>query len=120
MKEGKYQIYILEDDYGIGEFLQFLLESEGYNVFVFPTVTKFYTRIRNYTPDLALLDIRLPDGHGRDVCRKLRQRNETLSVPIILMSANVVPRAEIGANDFIPKPFDIDDLIQRVRRQLNT
>ena len=112
------EIFILEDDEGIRELTQLLLENEGYDVCSFATAENFHLKLKQVIPDLFLIDIRLPDGDGREICRELRRNEKTAHLPIILMSANSTPDKSTGADDFIPKPFDIDEFLGRIRTRL--
>lgn len=112
------EIFIVEDDEGIRELLEFLLMSKDYKVKTFPTVNSFNSYLTQNTPDLFLLDIMLPDGNGLDLCKELKQIEATRAVPVVLMSAHAdISRME-GADDFIAKPFDVDELLERIERQL--
>ncbi|HSI68696.1 MAG TPA: response regulator [Gillisia sp.] len=112
------EIFVVEDDEGIRELIEFLLLSKHYDVKTFSTVRSFENNLPGKTPDLFLLDIMLPDGNGLDLCKQLKQTNITSSIPVVLMSAHAnISRLE-GADDFIAKPFDVDDLLQRIERQL--
>lgn len=112
------KIYVLEDDDGIRFMIHYLLEEEGYQVKSFPGTGLFINKIREELPDLVVMDIWLPDGDGRKVCRELRLETATSEVKTLMMTAQY----EIGkfeyADDFIPKPFDIDDFLSRIRRLL--
>jgi len=118
MKDLMKEIYILEDDEGIRELVSVLLQLEGFKVSSFSSVENFKHAIGESTPDLFLLDISLPDGDGRKVCRELRGSNPTAHIPVVLMSANRIPGVTVGANDFIPKPFDVDEFLSRIKTQL--
>lgn len=113
------EIFIVEDDDGIRDLLEFLLISKDYKVATFPTARSFQSSLSKNTPDLFLLDIMLPDGNGLDLCKQLKESNDTSKVPVVLMSAHAdIGRTE-GADDFIAKPFDVDELLKRIERQLS-
>jgi DNA-binding response OmpR family regulator len=112
------EIFIVEDDDGIRELIEFLLVSEQYSVKTFPTARAFHKAIPGEVPDLFLLDIMLPDGNGVDLCRELKKDEKTMKIPVVLMSAHAdISRTE-GADDFIAKPFDVDELLKRIQKQL--
>ena len=110
------EIYVVEDDPDIRELIKYLLESLEYKVESFPTAEDFYSGISGHLPDLILLDIMLPDGNGIEICKELRDQQLTNEIPVLLMSAHADASVLRGhcANDFIAKPFDIDDLISRI------
>lgn len=108
------EITILEDDQDIREICIYLFSSEGYRVKGFDTVAAF--RESNTIPDLYLLDIRLPDGNGLEVCRKLKADPVSSRIPIMMMSAHLdasTVRTECDADAFIAKPFTLDQLLKR-------
>ena len=112
------EIFIVEDDDGIRELIEFLLVSQQYSVKTFPTARAFHKVVPGEKPDLFLLDIMLPDGNGIDLCRELKEDEKTNMIPVVLMSAHAdISRIE-GADDFIAKPFDVDELLKRIQRQL--
>jgi two-component system phosphate regulon response regulator PhoB len=114
-------IFVVEDNLDIRELIEHLLITEDMKVRGFATVNEFQKNLESDLPDLILLDIMLPDGNGIDVCRTLASNNTTNKIPVILMSANIsnqVLAKETTAKDFIPKPFDIDDFISRIKLQL--
>lgn len=114
------EIYVVEDDNGIRELLEFLLISNEYSVQTFATAEAFKTNISSAKPDLILMDIMLPDGNGLDMCKGLSREENTSDIPVILMSAhaNMNNLQNTCATDFIAKPFDIDDLLSRLGKWL--
>ncbi|WP_316831666.1 response regulator transcription factor [Pedobacter aquatilis] len=110
------KIVILEDDAGIMEVLEFLLQEENYQVDGYASVDAFQ-QADLIPPDLYLLDVRLPDGNGIEVCSRIKNSERTKNVPVLMMSAHDTPdniSASCQAEGFISKPFDIDDFLQRV------
>lgn len=104
----------MEDDQDIREICTFLFDSEGYKVNIYENVAEFNGS--EVIPDLYLLDIRLPDGNGLDVCQQLKANPKYASVPIIMMSAHLersVMKSKCGAEEFIEKPFQINHLVAR-------
>ena len=117
------KIYIVEDDPEIRELEQYALESGGFQAESFPSAAPFYTALSGCVPDLILLDIMLPGEDGLTILRKLRTRMDTRDVPIILVTAkgselDTVRGLDLGADDYLPKPFAPDELICRVRAML--
>lgn len=115
-------IYIVEDNDDIRELVEYLLDNENYQVAGFANVTDFKTQLAIAHPDLIILDVMLPDGNGMQVANELKGVTDTQQIPILLMSANTnvaYISAESKADDFISKPFDIDDLITRVAKMLS-
>ena len=116
-------IYIVEDDQNIREIESFALKNSGYRVMDFECAKDFYKKIGEKVPQLILLDIMLPDEDGLDVVRKLRGMPETRKIPIILVTAKTteidkVKGLDIGADDYITKPFGVMELISRVKAVL--
>lgn len=116
----KKEIFIVEDDDGIRELIEYLLISHDYKVQTFPNVERFKQTISSQSPDLILLDIMLPDGNGLEICECLGEKDKTHNIPVVLMSAH----AEVDANktsnakDFIAKPFDIEDFLHRIEKHV--
>lgn len=113
------KIYIVEDDIDISELIQYLLTDVGFEVSACSNLTDFRVQMDTHLPDLILLDIMLPDGNGQDLCRQMKLDAETLHIPILLMSAHANGRAiakEACADDFISKPFDINELTAKVQQ----
>jgi len=114
----KKKIIVLEDDLYIRELLELLLQEEQFEVRSFSRATDFLRDVPSIEVDLFLLDVMLPDGNGIDICKQLKRSHRSAGIPVILMSANYNGLNPCPAEDFIRKPFDIDDLSRRVRKQL--
>lgn len=114
-------ICILEDDPGIIDIIKILLREEGYRAESYSNVNDFLSR-KNPNPDLFILDVMLPDGNGMEVCRLLKSDAATKRIPILMMSAHAdlpqMTRACI-AEEYVTKPFDIDVLLRKIKRQVN-
>ena len=116
-------IYIVEDDKNIREIEMFALKNSGYAVEEFENAKSFFSRSAEKVPDLVLLDIMLPDMDGLEIVKKLRSRPDTVRVPIILVTAKTteldkVKGLDIGADDYLTKPFGVMELISRVKALL--
>jgi len=116
-------IYIVEDDKNIREIESFALKNSGHSVYDFECARDFYKKLSERVPDLILLDIMLPDEDGLEIVKRLRSTPETKRVPIILVTAKTseidkVKGLDIGADDYMTKPFGIMELISRVKALL--
>lgn len=116
-------IYVVEDDKNIQEIETFALTNVGYNVQGFDCASDFFTALEQELPDMVLLDVMLPDEDGLSVVKKLRSRQDTVLIPIIMVTAKTtemdkVKGLDIGADDYITKPFGIMELISRVKAML--
>lgn len=118
------RILAVDDDSDILEVLQYILEDSGYEVVTLTDGRYLFDKIKENQPDLILLDIMLGNLDGRDLCRSVKSRKDTHDIPVILVSASHDVSGSMnqtGApDDFIAKPFDIDDLLGSISRQLNT
>lgn len=113
-------IYIVEDDENIREIEMFALKNAGYEVQGFDCAAAFYARLKEKVPAMVLLDIMLPDEDGLSIVKKLRYSAETRKLPIIMATAKTteldkVKGLDIGADDYITKPFGVMELISRVK-----
>jgi len=111
-------IHLLEDDIDINEVVTYILTEEGYEVNSSTTVAGFKEMISQKLPDIAILDIMLPDGDGIEVCRNLSGDEHTSDINIIMISANRSKNdlQALGCSaEFIAKPFSIDHFITRVK-----
>lgn len=116
----QYRIMVAEDDDGITDAIKIMLEMNGYQVKT--TVDGQTVRdMKEELPDLLLLDIWMSGMDGRQICSYLKGKEDTKHIPIIIISAgrDVGKSArEAGADDFLAKPFDMDDLLRAVAKQL--
>ena len=117
----KKNVYIVEDNEDIRDLIGYILVGEHYEVTMYPDATSFTEAIALAQPDVIVLDIMLPDGNGMEVCKQLKADKQYAAIPVILMSANAQKKDmfnEACAEDFIAKPFNIDDFQHRVERDL--
>ena len=119
----KKHIVVVEDEEDILELLQYHLTRDGYAVTTAIDGEKALAAIPKIMPDLVLLDLMLPGVDGLDVCRRLKKDGQTAAIPIIMVTAkgeesDVVIGLELGADDYVAKPFSMKVLIARVRTVL--
>ncbi|MBO0662243.1 phosphate regulon transcriptional regulator PhoB [Jiella sp. MQZ9-1] len=116
-------IAVVEDEEALGVLLRYNLEAEGYSVDVIPRGDEADLRLKEQLPDLLILDWMLPGLSGVELCRRLRQREESERLPIIMLTARGeeserVRGLLVGADDYVVKPFSTPELIARVRAML--
>lgn len=116
------KILFVEDDVALGYALEFALNDEGYSVKRACTINEAKSYFNEEEFNLILLDVNLPDGNGYDFCKYVREKS---TIPIIFLTAlddevNIVMGLELGANDYIPKPFGVRELIARIKVQLRS
>lgn len=114
----KKRILVVEDDMDILEIIEIVLNEDNYEISTSTTGKDVVELIHKNDPDLILMDIRLGELDGRQICRELKKGIHCVNTPIVLMSAHAVStdiKKEACAADFIAKPFDIDDLLLRVK-----
>jgi two-component system phosphate regulon response regulator PhoB len=116
-------VFVLEDDTDISRLVQHHLEASGYTVRAYPTPTDLIADAERHKPALFLLDIMVPGGDGLDVCRRLRNHPALSTTPIIFMTARAAENdrvlgLELGADDYITKPFATRELVARVKAVL--
>ena len=114
------RIFIVEDEHRIARFLQIELEHEGFETEIEENGTRAYERIMQGNFDLVLLDVMLPGMDGLTICKRVR---EVSSLPIIMLTAkdeveDKVAGLDIGADDYMTKPFAIEELMARIRNAL--
>ena len=117
------RIYVLEDNDDIREIVSLLLEEEHYEVFAYANIASLRLGLESGQPaDLFLLDVMLPDGNGIDYCCELKASPGTAAMPVVMMSANFANDGKYKrcfAQDYIHKPFEIDDFVKRISAQIN-
>lgn len=116
-------IFIVEDDKNIREIEAFSLKNSGYEVEEFPNAAEFYKRLEEANPQLIVLDLMLPDEDGLNIVKKLRSSAAWRKIPIILVTAKTtemdkVKGLDMGADDYLTKPFGVMELISRVKALL--
>lgn len=116
-------VCVVEDDKNISEIESYALKNSGYRVEVFANATSFYQSLINNVPDLVLLDVMLPDEDGLHVLQKLRSNPNTRDVPVLMVTAKTteldkVKGLDMGADDYLTKPFGVMELISRVKALL--
>ena len=112
-------ILVIEDDPDIVELLRYNLERESYRVTSAATGAEGWAQLEREPPDLLILDLMLPEISGFDLCRRLRRDSEYQSLPVIMLTArseeaDVIAGIELGADDYITKPFSPRELVARV------
>ncbi|NLN41752.1 MAG: response regulator transcription factor [Clostridiales bacterium] len=115
-----YRIYCVEDDENIRELIVYALRSSGFEAVGFEDGNEFSNALSVSTPDLILLDIMLPGEDGLQILERIRKNPKTKDIPIIIISAKTsefdkVKGLDLGADDYITKPFGVMELISRVR-----
>ena len=122
MGNNKYKVLIIEDDRNIASFIQTILEANGYQVLTAERCRQGMMVYASHMPDLVLLDLGLPDLDGGEFIKEVRMDS---NVPILVLSArsdesDKVDALDMGANDYITKPFGTAELLARVRAALRT
>ena len=121
MNNNRYKILVVEDECNIRSFAKAILEANGYQVLTAETFVNGVMMFSSHRPDLVLLDLGLPDKDGLDFIRFIREQQE--ATPILVLSARTsetdkVEALDLGANDYITKPFGTAELLARVRAAL--
>jgi len=113
----KIRILVVEDDSALARVLRDNLTFEGYQVECASDARDACTRAMNFVPDLVVLDIMLPDGNGLDLCGRLRQGGRTSIIVLSARSqkADKLRGLELGADDYVTKPFDLEELLARIK-----
>ncbi|GHU67946.1 DNA-binding response regulator [Clostridia bacterium] len=113
-------IYVLEDESSIRQLVVYTLTSAGFEARGFACAREFWAAVRDAVPSMALLDIMLPDENGLDVLKKLRSMPVMAKTPVMMLTAmsseyDKVVGLDLGADDYLPKPFGMMELVARVR-----
>ena len=123
MQTASYKIYVVEDDENIREIVVYALKSAGYQAYGYETGEEFLKAINEGLPALVLLDIMLPQNDGLSILTKLRSMSKTKKLPVIMLTAkdseyDKVKGLDMGADDYVTKPFGVMELIARVNAVL--
>ncbi len=114
------RVLIIDDDESILDAVSLVLEEEGYKVSILMKADEAYEKVSSFKPDVILLDVLMSGKDGRDTCRKLKEKSDTKHIPIIMISAHPsagVDALAYGADAFLAKPFDTQDLLALISKQ---
>jgi two-component system phosphate regulon response regulator PhoB len=117
------RVLVVDDDFDISDALQHALQLAGYDTVAALTGAAALAEVRRRVPDLILLDQMLPDIDGAEICRRLRASPDTRRVPIVFLTARSEESARVrglalGADDYVTKPFSLDELLLRIQAVL--
>lgn len=111
-------ILVVEDNHAILDVITLILQSEAYKVTGLNKSADMMAHIDSFKPDLIILDIMLPDADGRELLKQLRSEENTKDIPVLMISARYtadnVEHGDFKPNGFLAKPFDIDELLDRI------
>lgn len=113
----KRKVLIVDDDRGILDSLQFLLQNEGYDVQTASGGEETFFLMNSFKPEVVVLDILLAGEDGRDICKRIKRKRQLMKTPVVMMSAHVMSDEtlkETGASAFLRKPFDIDTFLDTI------
>lgn len=111
------RILVVDDDLAILEVIKIILDEKGYEVATATDSVSLYDEIKDKKPDLILLDIWMSGQDGQEITKFLKANGDTCNIPIVMISANnegLKMAKDSGADDFLAKPFDIEDLLSKV------
>lgn len=117
------KVLVIDDDEGIIESITEVLKFEGYTVYAASSVLDANQIVKHIAPDIVLLDLILRDTSGELVAKALKENPKTKNIPIIMISAHPSARTNAllsGANDFIAKPFEMDELIHKITQHTHS
>lgn len=113
------KIYCVEDDQNIRDLILYTLNQSGFEAYGFESGKDFFKQLEAEPPQMVLLDIMLPDIDGMEILKSIRKNNTTLDLPVIMLTAknssmDKIKGLNVGADDYITKPFDVLELISRI------
>ena len=115
-----YRILVVDDDQSILDSMEIALTLKDYEVETTTKGEETFSKIESFKPDLIFMDVYLSGMDGREICKQIKERDDTKHIPVIIFSANKSMKEvfeESGANDFIGKPFNMDELYDKVKNQ---
>jgi len=116
------KVLLIDDDPDVITVLQLLLKKKGYEVATASREEEAYHQVKAFEPDLIVLDVLLSGVDGRTICKQLKNSKASKHIPIIMFSAHPGAQknmADFGADDFIPKPFESNKILERIEAQLS-
>jgi DNA-binding response OmpR family regulator len=118
-----YRIALVEDEPDIAQVVSCHLQKEGFKIDRFPDAGSFLKSLSKHRPDLILLDLMLPDANGLDICKMLRREEGSNAIPVIIVTAkgeetDKIVGLELGADDYVTKPFSLKELTARIKAVL--
>lgn len=119
MNDRSHKILVVDDDPDISMMLKLMLEYKGYTVNTAERAEETYTILRDHPIDLVIMDMLLSGANGTDICTELKKNSETRQVPVMMISAHPNAREiclQAGADDFVSKPFDMQDILSKISR----
>ncbi len=117
------KLLIADDNEDLLELMDLFLEEKGFEVKTVATRKKLFSELKNYKPDLVLLDVFLNGEDGREICKQLRENVKTNKLCIIIISANPYAMKDFktfGADGYIEKPFELEDLLSKIEEMITT
>ncbi|MGA0849100.1 MAG: response regulator transcription factor [Chthoniobacterales bacterium] len=122
-KTAQDSVLVIEDEKDVGDLVRYHLEKAGFRVSIARNGSEGLDKARAEAPDAIVLDLMLPGMHGEDVCRELKSAESTASVPVIMLTAKAQPEErvaglELGADDYVAKPFSPRELVLRIQAVL--
>ena len=119
----KYTVYFVEDDENVNQLIEATLISGGFNAFGFLDPELFLEVLKDSRPDLIVLDLMLPKISGFDILKTLKENSSYSDIPVIILSAlsseqDIVKGLDMGANDYITKPFGLKEFISRINANI--
>ncbi|EDM35180.1 two-component response regulator [Pedobacter sp. BAL39] len=115
------RILVVEDDHELTTILKEIFNEVGYEVVTLNDARDIVPLVRQIQPWVVLMDYLLPTTNGGELCRQIKQDKTTQPVPVIICSglaSDELPLAEIGCNGYLPKPFDLDELVRQVEKAM--
>jgi len=115
-----HKILVVDDDQSILDAMEITLKLQDYEVETTSKGEETFSKIESFKPDLIFMDVYLSGMDGREICKQIKQENKTKHIPVIIFSANKSMKEvfkDSGANDFIGKPFNMDELYDKVKNQ---
>ena len=112
------RILILDDDDALLDVLEILLNNNGYDTLLLKDTDNLFSSVRAYQPSMILLDLRLNGQDGGEWCAKLKSHHEFKSIPVMIFTASSlsIEKGNFGCDDFIAKPFDIDEIMAHINQ----